>query len=112
MDVAIMKGGSNAVGKEGAGGGTVDLGGAGTRAETDGKGVGMDGAGTKANTVGSGVGVADYSALPVGCSPKITGSEVAWFRGLHGLRNSISVVCEQKWKWNSINWSFVSVRFC
>ena len=39
-DLAVVAGGPNAVGKEGAGGGTVYLGRAGTGVETDGKGVG------------------------------------------------------------------------
>ena len=26
---------------------------------------------------------------------------LSWGRGLHGLRNSVSAVCKQKWKWNS-----------
>ena len=47
-DVAIMAGGSNVAGKGGAGGESVELGGAETRVDTDGKGVGAGGTGIEA----------------------------------------------------------------
>ena len=50
--------------------------------------------------------------LPI--APNMDGEETASSsgRGLHSLQNSVSVVCERKWKRNSVKENSVSVCFC